>query len=820
MTKKREKNAIAIKNMEKPCKQSVLDPFTINELLQIFLTVNDEEMYGEVLEIILRVTESRYGVFGYIDENNGAFVAPSLSRDIWTKCEMKEKTICFPKETWGKSIWGRAIIEKRGFWNNQIGDLPKGHVRVKNVLVIPILFREKVVGALSVADREKGYGESEKMMLENIAEIIAPVLFARLERDRLNDKRALAEQALRESEKKYRVLVDNTPDIIFSLDRESRFTAVNQSYCRSMKLEAHEIIGKNHREIGFPDVLVQEWEGLHRQVFTTGKQVKAETTTSMPEGTTGTYEFLLMPVFGEKANIIGIRGRSRNVTELKKAERTLRDSEKYFRRIVELLPIALFSHGEEEILFANTAAAKLLHAANPEALIGKPLTEFILSEYRELFTEKLNEIMNKRNGKEKLMAKILSMTGDVIDTEFLFTPCIYQNNQVVQIVVFDMTRRKKIDEEILKADKLESISILAGGIAHDFNNIMAVILGNISLSLKEVKEDEKIFKRLKNVEKAIQQAKELTRQLQTFAKGGDPVKSTVSIEELTQEVVPFVLSGTNVQCHFNCPSELYYVDIDAGQISQVINNLVINALQAMPEGGRINVHAENVYVGESEDKSEKILKNGRYVKLMIQDSGIGIAESNLKKIFDPFFSTKVQGSGLGLSASYSIAKRHGGGITVESEPGEGTVFSIFLPASSNKVLEKKKGDGQIKRGSGRILVMDDDEAVRKVLGEMLSFLGYEVDFANEGAEAINKYKESIKLHTHYELVFLDLTVPGGMGGKQAMSIIKNIDPQVKAIVSTGYSEDLAEVNCKSYGFKGFIIKPYTIEQLSEIINGL
>ncbi len=375
-----------------------------------------------------------------------------------------------------------------------------------------------------------------------------------------------------------------------------------------------------------------------------------------------------------------------------------------------------------------------------------------------------------------------------------------------------------MQEELFKASKLESIGLLAGGTAHDFNNLLAVVMGNISISLKELNQEDKVFKRLKKAEKAIQQATDLTRQLQTFAKGGVPVKKTSSIEELIREITSFALCGSNVHCIFSFPEDLSYVDINEGQISQVVHNIIINAVQAMPEGGTISISAENVDFGEKKKNFACPMEKGPYVKLMIQDNGTGISEKNIRKVFDPFFSTKAEGTGMGLATSYSIVKRHGGYIDVNSQTGLGTTFYIYLPASSEEAIVTKKEDRIIVRGIGRILVMDDDESVRNIAGEMATSLGYEVKFAHNGQEAVLMYKIALENNDAYDAVILDLTVPGGMGGKETAKEILAIDKNANLIVSSGYSKDPVLADYEKYGFKAIIAKPYKIEELSKVLS--
>jgi CheY-like chemotaxis protein len=327
--------------------------------------------------------------------------------------------------------------------------------------------------------------------------------------------------------------------------------------------------------------------------------------------------------------------------------------------------------------------------------------------------------------------------------------------------------------------------------------------------------EDDIYKRLTEAEKACLRAKGLTQQLLTFSKGGAPIKKVAFIKGLIKDSATFALIGSNARCEFHMAKDLWKVEVDEGQISQVINNLVINAVQAMPEGGAIRVRAENVNFGLGEGLP---LKEGKYVKVTMEDEGIGIPEEHLSKIFDPYFTTKQKGSGLGLAAAYSIMRSHNGYIGVESDLGVGTKFYIYLPASEKEILAK----GDIKErpiiGKGRILVMDDDEAVREVTGVLLSRIGYKVEFARDGGEAIELYREAKGTSKPFNVVIMDLTVPGGMGGREAIKRLLEIDPEIKAIVSSGYSNDPVISEYREYGFSGFVTKPYKIQELSEILN--
>jgi len=380
----------------------------------------------------------------------------------------------------------------------------------------------------------------------------------------------------------------------------------------------------------------------------------------------------------------------------------------------------------------------------------------------------------------------------------------------------DISARKKLEAELVKASKLESVNIVAGGIAHDFNNILSILLGNVSLARMYVDKQEKLKAKLNEIEQAVQQAKALTRQLVAFTREDNFVKTVVPLDTLVRDTVTFALSGSGIYSIFSFPEDLWPVEVDTGQIKQVLNNIVINAVQAMPDGGTIEVTAQNFNMIKGIFPLP--LKQGNYIKLSLTDQGEGIPEQNLHKIFDPYFTTKKEGTGLGLVAAYSIVFKHNGCIEVESEVGVGSTFHIYLPASPGKQQEKEEENKKICRGTGKVLVMDDDEGIRKVAGEILCLLGYSVTYANNGGDAIALYKQALKRQEPFDVVILDLTVTGGMGGRKAIQALKQIDPGVKAIVSSGHTDDPALSNCGEYGFIDYIIKPYNIQELARVVK--
>ncbi|MGB6067036.1 MAG: ATP-binding protein [Desulfomonilaceae bacterium] len=379
----------------------------------------------------------------------------------------------------------------------------------------------------------------------------------------------------------------------------------------------------------------------------------------------------------------------------------------------------------------------------------------------------------------------------------------------------DISEKRRIEEEILKAQKLESLGVLAGGIAHDFNNLLTAILGNISLGLTNSSLTETSNRRFEAAVKAAKRAQDLTHQLLTFSKGGAPVKSNSSVSQLLRECANFVLSGSAVRCECHVPENLWSVEMDEGQISQVVNNLVINAFDAMPHGGSVLIRAKNIHVAKDQGYP---LKEGKYVRVSVADQGEGIPPENMSKIFDPYFTTKKTGTGLGLATSYSIIKRHGGLLAVRSKVGVGTMFHFFLPAAGTQSLPTPTTLIEPVRGQGRVLIMDDEEVIRELAGEIVRELGYEVALAKDGSEAVEIYKSAFHEGLRFDAVILDLTVPGGIGGVETLAKLRQLDPNVKVIVSSGYSDESIMSDYSIHGFEALLPKPYDAKRLSQVLT--
>jgi PAS domain S-box-containing protein len=415
-----------------------------------------------------------------------------------------------------------------------------------------------------------------------------------------------------------------------------------------------------------------------------------------------------------------------------------------------------------------------------------------------------NTVLVTRTGKKRVIAD----SG---------APIFDRNGNIIGVVLVfrDVTGSRRLQEELQKSQKLESIGILAGGIAHDFNNILTGIFGYIGLAKLDLQPGAKSFEKLTRAERAIARARGLSGQLLSLTKGKNSARRCLSLPELVEEEVNFALRGTNVRLECNCPGNLHPVEVDEGQISQVLHNLTINAVQAMPNGGVLRITGENVVLTA---KSLIPLPNGNFVKITIQDEGIGIPREHLSRIFDPFFTTKQKGSGLGLSISYSLISDHGGYLTVESELGKGSRFFFYLPKAAGDFLWKSEPVKLSGPGRGRILIMDDEESIREITGEFLASLNFDVEFAFDGDQAFEKFSQARNTGRPFAAVILDLTIPGQRGGEEIIKELKTIDPEVLAIASSGYSNSSIMANPEQFGFIAAIPKPYDIHSLGNIIR--
>lgn len=662
------------------------------------------------------------------------------------------------------------------------------------------------------------------------------------------------EEALMKSREQYRELVENINDAIFSMDEKGTITYTSPVIKKITGFTPQEMTGRH-----FTDFVYKEDSDMITSRYSellSGKIMSIEYRILKKNGTLCWVRAFNKPIMeGESLKIYGVvtditkqkkaeealkraydeleekvRERTeelsktnkkliQEVHERKKIEDDLRASEERYRMIAEELEVVLngitdiimMQDKSLSIIWANEGASLSLNRPRKE-LMGKKCYE--LWQHRSTPCEKCPVTRAIESGRPQ-EETIRTKSGDL--WEIMGYPVKDDHGAVRGAIEIsrNVTDRKYLEEELQKRYKLDSLGTLAGGIAHDFNNILTVILGNVSFAKMLINNQDKIYSRLDDIEKASMKAKDLTNQILTFSKGGNPLKKSIKIDQLLRDTIHFSLQNSDITARFHTSGSLWSIEADEAQIVQVIKNIILNAKQAMPEGGSITVKADNC---TSDVDNNALFIIGNYVKVSIQDTGCGIDEKMLNNIFDPFFTTKQKSHGLGLATSYSILRKHGGHITASSAPGKGTTITLYFPALVQEIKERTEDLNVTYMGKGRILFMDDEAFIRDLARSILAHLGYEVVFACEGNEAIREYKKALKEKSLFDAVILDLTVVEGMGGKECIKELKKIDAGVKAIVSSGYSNDPIMSEPEKYGFSAFIPKPYSIQALSAVLQ--
>ncbi len=524
------------------------------------------------------------------------------------------------------------------------------------------------------------------------------------------------------------------------------------------------------------------------------------------------------PIFDGEGNIDKVIVTFIDINARKRTEESLRESEEHYRNIFENAPVGIFhSTLEGKFIDANPTLAKILGYESVKELIESTRNSnvvdvfYVDKEKRDVFVNKVIQTGVWQSFENSYYRK----DGRVITGNLVFRTFIQpvSGDRAIEGFIEDITERKQSEQAQLIAERLESLGLLAGGIAHDFNNLLTGIFGYIDLA-RSVLKDAKANEYLEATLDTMTRAKALTLQLLTFAKGGAPVQKIAVLIPFIQEVVHFALSGSNISCRFNLDENLWPCNIDKNQIGQVINNIVINAQHAMPNGGAIEITARDIFF---EEKEHFPLAKGNYVKVSIKDFGIGIPKEIVPRIFDPFFTTKPTGNGLGLATCYSIINRHGGCIDVESEMGKGSTFHIYLPASTEAVVTDSAGEIIKHKGSGTIIFMEDEEVIRISVGN-LEWLEYTVVCKKDGREAIDFYKSETKAKRQLTAMIFDLTIPGGMGGIEAVAEIRKLDKTIPVFVASGYADNSVMKNPLRSGFTESISKPFIIAELSQMLN--
>ncbi|HKJ97299.1 MAG TPA: PAS domain S-box protein [Desulfotignum sp.] len=622
----------------------------------------------------------------------------------------------------------------------------------------------------------------------------------------------LARKELENSEEKYRGVINATPDLLYRTDLKGQVLFVSPSVRQLTGYSVSEALGMDMPEkvYAYPE----EWSQFLKELHAHGMVQNFEARLKRKNNSiwwASTNAHFYKDVDG---TIQGVEAITRDVTRKKISEKALLDSEQRMRAILEANPDPMVMYdlaGHPQYL--NPAFTRVFGWTLPE-LKGKKIP-FVPEDQAAVTAWKIARIMEQGRPLH-FETQRFTRDGRCLDIHLSAAVIKDANGSPYGMVVNlrDISAKKLLEAQYEQAQKMESLGTLAGGIAHDFNNYLTGIFGYLDLAVTNTT-DEKVTQYLSRILASSDRAKSLTRQLLTFSKGGVPVMADGHLAPFLQETVQFALSGASVSCEFDLAQDLWACCFDKNQISQVVDNIVINALHAMPGGGSIHISAENVCVKEQDLLA---LDPGRYVKIGISDTGVGIAPKYVNRIFDPFFSTKKAGTGLGLATSYSIIKRHGGMIDVVSQIEKGTTFHIFLPAidrQPGKVFFREQKDFT---GSGAVLIMDDEKLIRDMLAQMLHQMGFVVTATANGQDAVKQFAAARNTAAPFLAVILDLTIPGGMGGKQAAAHIRKLDHQVPVIVASGYSEDAAIAAPEAFGFTAAIEKPFLRADLATALS--
>jgi PAS domain S-box-containing protein len=635
-------------------------------------------------------------------------------------------------------------------------------------------------------------------------------------------ERKQAEEKLSEKNTMLLTLINAIPDQVFFKDSEGRYVLVNKAMEETLGLGQEAFVGITDDELSPPDV-AEKCKRSDAEAMQRGAPVYSDECYTDKNGETKFLDVVKAPIYDTKGDPKGLVVVSRDITERKQAEEKIRQNEEFIRGILDTVDEGFIVIDRDfRILTANKAYCGQVGRVCDD-IIGKHCFEISHKTFRPCYEEgeecavrevfatgKPHSVLHRHNDNE----------GNVLYVETKGFPIKDASGDVVSVIetINNITERHLLEEERLKTQKLESIGTLAGGIAHDFNNLLQGVFGYISMAKMTFDQPEKSRAMLDQAEKALHQSVNLTTQLLTFSKGGKPIKKPIDLAPVIENAVKFALSGSRTEYRLFVDPGLWQVNGDAGQLSQVIQNIVLNADQAMPLGGVVNITARNRTAGEASLPST--LHGGDYLAVTIEDNGVGIPQQYRDRIFDPYFTTKEKGSGLGLATSYSIMRNHDGQIQVDSEGGKGTVFTLYVPALPDRSEAEAARHAAPPAVKTRILVMDDEEMIRDLVTELLRTLGHEVEVAAHGEEAVARYQAAAAAGRPFGIVILDLTVRGGLGGAETVQRLRAIDPQVKAVVSSGYSENAVIADHLEHGFKAFLKKPYDVDELKKILNSL
>lgn len=787
-----------------------------NRIAGIFLTTPGYEVYTRVLDVVREELKSRYGIFGYLDDK-GDLVTPSMTAEIWDECKIADKDIVFPRETWGNTIWGRALREGETRYANHALHTPPGHIPVTRAMAVPIVHATGVIGILTVGNKETDYNADDISTLETIAQFVAPILAARLERDRAEVLALKRAHELHRSEQLFRDYFELPLVGACITGKDKRFQVVNDKLCAMLGYTREELLGISWAEITPPEDVAAEVVDFDRYIKARFDCMTFEKRYRCKEGSVINVCVSTQCIWNEDGEPDYLVSLIQDVTERKRAEAALRESEERFRSVVEQTPDIIWRVDRDGVFTFLSPATRELLGYEESELLDKPLSSILTPESAEQARAYVSGGLEGRNGTEVEEYTHVRKDGSVFVGEIRSTPLRHPDGAIIGMhgITRDVTERKRLEQQLIQAQKLESIGQLAGGVAHDFNNLLAVILGYSDIIKAQIDPDAPENFGLDEIIKAGERAKDLTGQLLAFSRKQVLAMRDVHINEVVGSADKMLrrLIGEDIHIWIELAADMDIIKADASQMTQVLLNLSVNARDAMPNGGILKISTESLYVNYDDERISHGLRAGPYVLLTISDTGTGMKPEVLRHAFEPFFTTKEKGrgTGLGLATVFGIVKQHGGDITVQSELGHGTTFRVYLPVSETAQMQViDEGQQEMALGHGEtVLVMEDEDNLRMLVCEMLRRLDYKVLQAGTFEECLPIVQEQARV----DLLLTDVIMPG-MNGRQVYETLKNHFPDLKALFMSGYTDDIiAHHGILEKGIN-FIPKPFTQASLS------
>lgn len=634
------------------------------------------------------------------------------------------------------------------------------------------------------------------------------------------------ENKLKENEQRLSVTLESLGDAVISINERQLINYANPAAEQLIGLSQAELLDKkfcsifqmdNYKENEFFNAVINDVRVLKNS---------DSVVYVLPLKTKIFVSYTASPLYRSNKSVSGIVLVMSDIQDRKSAEAALQQEHELFEMTIKSVNDGVLVTNQDSQIVVVNQSMRDITGEKIRVNVGdhlKPFLNGIASNGNEIYQTILSDVLD--NGQIYalvIQTNLINLSGKMILLSMVNSPIRRKNDKILGVltIIRDITNQKQIEDELQRANKLESLGLLAGGIAHDFNNLLVGAVGNLTATRLKLTDNTDAVSLLQKTENILLKASRLTHQLLTFSKGGVPIRKKISLKIIIEDTLGFSLSGTSIETAISIEPNLSIVEGDAGQLEQVFNNIVINAVQAMNGKGRITVSAKNIELSDSNNPTN--LPDGHYVCLEFNDNGPGIPTEIINKIFDPFFTTKETGNGLGLAIVYSIVAKHGGTIIVDSEADKGTTFRIYLPADpsvTEDVTNQFRTTDRIGGERPRILLMDDDQTIREVFEVVLNEFNFECLFASNGEEALAIYKRCMTARPIH-VVILDLTIVGGMGGKETIKELLALDPDVKAIVCSGYSNDTIMANYLEYGFKAVLAKPYNFEELNHIIIDL